>query len=281
MSITAREAIKQVYSTIESLDKAYYQHIAHDLCASVFNIDRETLLENIDSLLTDEQNASVKKMIVRCLSGEPIEYIIGKLVFGDCVIHVTPSVLIPRVETEILVEKGLMVLEQYKSPTIIDLATGSGCIALAIKKKRNDAKIFASDASQEALKIARHNGCLNKLDINWLEGDLFGAFDPIKADAIFCNPPYLSDQEYEQLNFNVKDFEPKRALLASNNGLFFYERLAQESCNFLKDQGWLFLEIGKDQASPVTQLLKTRFSKIRCLKDWSGHDRFIFAQKKY
>ncbi|MCH9617667.1 MAG: Release factor glutamine methyltransferase [Chlamydiia bacterium] len=211
--------------------------------------------------------------------GVPHVYICGKMLFFDLEIYVTPDCLIPRLETELLVERALQRLPD--KGCVLDLCTGSGAIGLAIKSKKPLLDVFLSDISAKALEVAKKNAEENHLDVNFRCGDFLDSFSRGEFDAIICNPPYITDDEFEGLDSLVKDHEPKIALTDGRDGLTFYRKLAQEAFFYLKPSGILCLEIGKDQGKGVVALFSDKLWKdVVVEKDYSGHDRFVFLTKK-
>jgi release factor glutamine methyltransferase len=191
-------------------------------------------------------------------------------------LKVTTDVLIPRPETEILVDKIAKSLTDVKGKRLLDLCTGSGCIGLALKKKFPSLQGSLSDLSSKALDVAKENSKINDVQVEFFQGDLFEPLALQKFDYIICNPPYISESEYADLSKEVRDFEPKEALLAGPSGLEFYQRLSRELPSHLNPGGKVWLEIGASQGASVSALFLDRIWKSCILeKDWSGHDRFI------
>ncbi len=249
---------------------------AEELLAALLGMKRLDLYLDYDQPLEDKQVDVYREWIRRKGAGEPIAYIIGEVEFLGCRIKVTPDVLIPRQETEVLVN---LALEELKGEVIWDVCTGSGCIGLAVKKRFPDRAVCLSDLSGEALAIAKENAARCQLDVSFLEGDLLTPFSGEKADAIFCNPPYISEEEYAALESEVRDFEPKLALVGAEEGYDFYSRLSHELPQFLKPGGQVFLEIGSLQAPKIREMFNTsHWTKVECKKDWAGHDRFFFLE---
>lgn len=207
--------------------------------------------------------------------GYPIQYLIGYINFYGYKIYVNKNVLIPRFETELLVEKLLKYAKElFKNPKVLDLCTGSGAIAIAVKKNIN-CTIDASDISKKALEIAKKNIEENKVEINLLEDDLLKNNNK-KYDIIISNPPYISKNE--QIMKTVYDHEPHLALFADNNGLEFYERIIKESKNNLNKKFIIAFEIGYEQSDYITSLARNQYPKAKIIteKDYSGKDRYIF-----
>lgn len=208
--------------------------------------------------------------------GLPVQYIIGNVNFYGNTIKVTKDVLIPRFETELLVNKTINYIKDYfdKDIKILDIGTGSGAIAITLKKELN-CKIDAIDISEKALEIAKENAKYNKTDINFFKSDIFSNVKD-KYDVIISNPPYISeDEEIEDI---VKNNEPHIALFAKNKGLEFYERILKEANNYINNKAIIAFEIGRYQGREIIELAKNYFpnSKISLEKDYPGEDRYIF-----
>ncbi len=192
----------------------------------------------------------------------------GEVEFFGCKIKVDQRVLIPRPETEILVE---MASKQMREGVLWDLCTGSGCIGIALKKANPALSVTLSDLSPHALALAAENAKQNGVEVEILQGDLFFPFTQRKADWIICNPPYLSESEYANLTPAVRDFEPKLALVGGERGTEFYERFAKEVSGYLNSGAQLFFEIGATQG----EALKILFPRGELHFDWAGHPRFF------
>ena len=209
----------------------------------------------------------------------PEAYRLGEVEFYNCRILLNQNVLIPRQESEILVLHALERLKGHKGGTLLDLCTGSGCLGLAIKKARPDLHVILSDISSPALECAKNNAQLNLLDVEFLEGDLLAPLGSRSIDFLICNPPYISESEYENLDSSVKDYEPKVALVAGIYGLDFYSRLSISLKEHINKGGKVFFEIGKDQGQQALNLFSDPFwKKKEVIKDWAGHDRFVFLE---
>lgn len=211
--------------------------------------------------------------------GIPVQYIVGNVDFYGIELEVNPSVLIPRFETELLVEKTINYVKKYlREPLrIIDLGTGSGAIAIALGKYL-DAKIDAIDISLEALDVAQRNAVKNDVDINFYKSDMLSGVDG-KYDLIISNPPYISgDEVVEDI---VKNNEPSTALYADNGGLEFYEKILGAADSHLNDKGIIAFEIGFTQGEAVKNIAEKYFygSKITIEKDLTGRDRYVFIFK--
>ncbi len=206
----------------------------------------------------------------------PLQYILGTQEFMGLSFKVTPDVLIPRQDTEGLVEE---VLKQVKpGMKVLDMCTGSGCIAVSVAKFVPNIQVSAADISPKALEVARENAAKNQVQINFIESDMFTEIRE-KYDMIISNPPYIKSQVVTTLMPEVRDYEPHLALDGKEDGLFFYRKLASESGNFLTPGGMLCLEIGYDQGVEVAQLLKQQgFTQVRVEQDLCGLDRNVYGK---
>ncbi len=211
----------------------------------------------------------------------PIQYITGKIFFRDLEIHVNKSVLIPRPETEELV--SIIEKENSNPSTIIDFCTGSGCIALALKKYFSSSKILASDISLDALHVAKNNSNRLNLAVDFFEDDALNssAFKNIKASVIASNPPYVLESDKAEMAQNVLDHEPHLALFVPNdNALKFYKSIAKTAFSLLEKGGKLYFEIHENKGKEIENLLlKEGFSDVRIIKDFYEKDRFASALK--
>lgn len=236
-------------------------------------------LKRID-LLLDKQELDFKqtrlieeKTDLR-LKDLPCQYIIGETEFLGRRIRLDENVLIPRFDTERLVEEALRLARPNEN--VLDLCTGSGIIAISLKCERLDLNVCASDISEKALKIAARNAALNEAQIEFIHSDMFLGLSGRRFDLICSNPPYISREEMQGLSKDVKN-EPELALFGGEDGLDFYRLIASEAKNHLNEGGRLVLEIGYLQAEPVRGLLEENFKDIRLIKDYSGLDRVISA----
>ena len=214
-------------------------------------------------------------------SAVPPQYIIGNVNFYGNTINVDKRVLIPRFETELLVEKTIKYIKKkYNNKeilSILDIGTGSGCIAITLKKELN-ANITGIDISEEALKVAKSNANINNVDINFYQSDIFSNIKE-KFDVIISNPPYISyEEEIEDI---VKNNEPHLALYADDNGMFFYDKILRECSNYLNDKFLIAFEIGYKQGEDIMNLAYKYLDNVNVMveKDYSGKDRYVFICK--
>ena len=224
------------------------------------------------------------EMLSRRLQHEPLQYILGYAEFMGLRMTVTPDVLIPRPETEEVVEAALARLGARKMPVILDAGTGSGCIALAIKTARPDAEVYACDISGAALAVARRNAAAHGLAVTWIEADMLGEDlpDTIPAgfDLLISNPPYVPEEEIPTLPEEVRSWEPCAALIAPGDPLVFYRGLAQRGLRMLREDGWIVLEAHADYGESVRRILKEAGYAEVCLeKDMAGRDRIAMGRR--
>jgi len=233
-----------------------------------------------DRIVTAEETAQIEAMAKRIESGEPVQYVLGQQQFLDLLLHVEPGVLIPRSETEELADYAANLLGQMEgNPRALDLCTGSGAIALALKHRVPKADVTASDLSDDALRIAKGNAQNLGLDITFVKSDLFQNIEGI-FDMIVSNPPYIPTSDCLELDRNVRDYEPMMALDGGRDGLDFYRAIAKEAPKHLRADGYLMLEVGFDQSDDVMALLQDEFSHIHVLRDMQDISRMVIARKK-
>jgi release factor glutamine methyltransferase len=233
--------------------------------------DRAGLYARADGLDTRTAKLFGRALCQRC-HGVPLQYLTGEQQFLDLVLGVAPDVFVPRPETEVLVERALEVMDEADAPVIVDIGTGTGAVALAMKRRRPDAILYATEVSSDAVAVARANASRHALDVQVLEGDLFAPLPPElkgRVDMLVSNPPYVSEEEYEDLPPVVKA-EPYEALVG---GVDVLRRLTEEGTSWLCPGGWLVVEIGAAQGDEVAGLLGDRFEAVEVLPDLAGRDR--------
>ena len=218
-----------------------------------------------------------EEAIKRLENGEPVQYIVGDVDFYGNIIKVNKSVLIPRRETEELVEKTNDYIKKYlnENISILDIGTGSGCIPIALGKLLPNSKITAVDISKEALQVASENAKFNNVEIEFVESDVFKNIQK-KFDCIISNPPYI--RKDEDIMDIVKNNEPHLALYAEDEGLYFYKKIISESKNYLNDKFIIGFEIGSEQGASIKEIAERCFPNAKVLleKDLQNFDRFIF-----
>lgn len=228
-----------------------------------------------------EQEVTVDEIVERRRSGMPLAYATNHKEFYGCGLYVDENVLIPRSDTECVVERAVQLVNEHGYGTALDLCCGSGCMGIALARESTLQSVTFADCSADALGIAKRNAqhLLPGVETRFVQGDLFENAAG-KFDIIVCNPPYISEAEYAALEPQVKDYEPQGALLASSDGYAFYERLAETTDKFLSTGGSLVLEIGYNQKERVCQLLNVAgFDKLECGQDLAGRDRWISCER--
>lgn len=253
------------------------------------NLTRTRLYLDYERELTDREEADYRKLIDRRAARVPVAYLIGKKEFMSLELQVDSCVLIPRPETELLVERVLEEMKNYFSPVrVLDIGTGSGAIALSLAYYSSGNQIYALDCSKEALQVAQINarglGLTEK--VRFLHGDLWNGVE-LELDnncfqVIVSNPPYISQYEMSTLEKEVLDYEPHLALVAGLDGLDFYRRIARGLSKYLAPGGLVALEVGKGQAALVKALLENTkiFSKLTVLPDYAGIERIVMAWRE-
>jgi release factor glutamine methyltransferase len=256
------------------------------LCKSA-SIDVETFHADGDRKLTRGQERTFLRLVSKRLSGVPLSYLTNEREFWSLSFEVYPGVLIPRPESELIVEKVVELSSQIGKTNglIADIGTGSGNIAISLARELPDAQIVASDISKTALKVARMNAQnLRVSNVTFAQGSLFTPLDRFKlqgkCDFIVSNPPYVAQKDWETLQPEVRDFEPKRALVAGKTGLEFIQKLVKGAPAYLKPGGYLVFEIGYGQEPDVLSLFSksNKWSSVRCFDDLSGISRVVVAQ---
>ncbi|HEU5351155.1 MAG TPA: peptide chain release factor N(5)-glutamine methyltransferase [Terracidiphilus sp.] len=242
--------------------------------------NRARLLAHLDDDFGGCSAISFAAHLRRRAAGEPIQYIVGECEFYGLSFRVTPAVLIPRPETEHLVEQALVLAARFTQPRILDVGTGSGAIAIALAKHLIDARISASDISAPALACAQDNAKRNEVGLRFLLGDLLVPAAGEIFDLIVSNPPYVPEADRHTLSVEVRDHEPAQALFAGADGLGVYRRLIPASRAALVTGGFLVLEIGHGQAAVVAALLESAgFASIAFTPDLQGIPRVVTAQR--
>jgi release factor glutamine methyltransferase len=258
------------------------------LLSQVLALKRIELYTQFHKQVPRQQLDNLHDLVKRAGLHEPVAYLTGKTEFYSLELDITSDCLIPRPETELLVQRAIEFLRTRSGVQYIcDLCTGSGCIAVAIAKNFPDGRITATDISASALEVAARNIEKHRLTehVRLLCGDLFEPviqqLDVNLFDLIVCNPPYVSTAEYEKLEKNVKDYEPEFALLAGEDGLDIYRRIIEKVDKFLKPGAALMLEIGYAQGLAVKDMLEQTgaFAKITIEKDYHNNDRIAIATK--
>lgn len=258
---------------------------AGSLLAYVIARDRTFLIAHADETLTADEASRFRVVVERRAAGEPLQYIRGEQEFFSLDFEVTPAVLIPRPETELLVEQALELLKETERASICDIGTGSGCIIITLLHELAEARGLALDISPPALQVAARNaarhGVRDRLAL--VASDCFSALDESRArfSMIVSNPPYIAERALEELQREVREHEPRLALTPGADGLRIIRRIVAGAPGFLDSGGHLLLEIGFDQHEAVTQLFDTAaWQRLDIHKDLQGIPRTVVAKKK-
>lgn len=254
------------------------------LLAEILNCKRLDLYLKFDRPLDENEVAKYREWISRRGKFEPLQYIIGKVEFYGLQFKVTPDVLIPRPETEILVEEAIKFCKSKNGLKILDIGTGCGNIPISLSKNLSEVEIVAIDVSEKAIQVANENAELNevKSKIQFIVSDVnnFSAGAEL-FDVVVSNPPYVSSEEYPNLQNEIIQYEPSIAVTDLNDGLRFYKVIAERSKLFLKNGSKIFLEIGKGQAEDVVKILsENNFVNIQLIKDFQQVDRIVAGELK-
>ena len=228
-----------------------------------------------------KRTEAFEKLLRRRLAGEPLAYVIGEREFYSRSFVVTPDVLIPRPETETLAEFAIETAGRMKNPRVLDLGTGSGCLAITLFLEARNCEVFASDVSATALAVAEKNTWANGACVRFVNSDLLGCFAKSSFDMIISNPPYVSEAEYTELSAQVRHYEPRAALLGGEDGLEYIRKIAAAAGRVLQEGGFLLLEIGAGQAESAERIIRGNgFSDIRFETDIGNVKRVVKATWK-
>jgi len=253
---------------------------AETLLLHVLGKGKAWLLAHLDDELPEDHAARFTELLERRFNGEPIQYITGETEFYGLTFRVTPDVLIPRPETEHLIEKVLELAGSFPVPRIVDIGTGSGAIPVALGHKLPHVQITTIDLSSAALAIAQENAQRNEVNLRFLPGDLLAPVSEEKFEIIVSNPPYVPEADRPTLAVEVRDHEPALALFAGADGLDIYRRLIPQAFARLVPGGFVALEIGYGQSAAIEALLvAATFEKIEFVPDLQGIQRVAVAQR--
>lgn len=254
------------------------------LLARVLGFDRIKLYTHFDRPMSPEELTDYRALVKRRVQGEPVAYLLGTKGFWSLDLKVDERALIPRPETEVLVEEALELLSEDEDATVVDVGTGTGAIALALATERPGLRVVATDVSSDALDLARDNAALLDLDeqVEFVQGDMLAGVDPadLPCKMIVSNPPYVAEDERGEVMVDVKDYEPEGALFAGADGLDVIGPLVEAAFKALEPGGHFLCEIGYRQADAVRSLLEDAgFVDVAIRKDYSEHDRVACAKK--
>ena len=278
--LTVLEAINRSTEFLEKKNIESPRTNAEHLLAHVLKCKRLDLYLAFDRPLKEDETNIYREFIVRRGKTEPLQYIVGSVEFFGLEFKVNPSVLIPRPETELLIEKILESVNKEDSLKILDIGTGSGNIAVSLAKNLSNSTLTAIDISEDAIEVAEENSELNNINgqISFYKIDFVNeqGFNESNFDLIVSNPPYVSINDYSELSPELKDHEPKIALTDNKDGLNFYSEISKKARTLLNKNGKLFFEVGMGQAEEVkTILIQNSFSDIEIFKDYSNIERVV------
>ena len=270
--------LKQATDFLTSHNITEAQLDAEVLLCGVLKIKRNILVTLRQETLTQEQYQQYQNYLTRRITGEPVDYILGTSEFMGLTFKVNPNVLIPRPETELIVEHANKFIKENNSKTVLDLCTGSGAIAISVAHYNDNISVVASDISKKALQIAKDNAVTNNVSnkIEFLESNMFDNIIDKKFDIIISNPPYVTEKEYKGLEKEIF-FEPKTAFLAGEDGLNFYRIIANKVSQHLNPRGILLLELNANISLQIADLFSD-FLFVKIVKDYSNLDRILIAQ---
>jgi len=254
---------------------------AEALVRHALSIDTMRIYKD-NPLIGEQEEGILEEMLRRRADREPLQYITGYVDFLGLRIVVGSGVLIPRPETEIMAEEAMKRITHHASRiTVLDLCTGSGCIALSLAKEFPDAHVYGSDVSKVATGYARKNAMINSINnVRFITGDLFKPFKKQRPfDVIISNPPYIRTGDIEGLQPEIKEWEPLSAIDGGEDGLSFYRRIIPDACHYLKDGGLLIMEICPDGAGWIVDMLEeSGYSHLEILMDYAGMERIVMAR---
>ena len=276
-----KEAIEQLRSGLAGVaEPQEVQAMIRIICEDIFNYDQVDVALRQESELPDFAQERVTEIIARLRRHEPLQYIVGSARFHGHRFKVTPAVLIPRPETEQLID---MIIDENSASDlrVLDMGTGSGCIAISLARALKFAQVDALDVSSDALAVARENAALLKVKVRFFESDMLSPQPPARYDIIVSNPPYVCWSERESMERNVLDYEPGQALFVPDNDpLLFYKAIAAYAAQSLERGGRLYLEINQRFGNEVKRLLEGNgFDEVRIIEDSYGKTRFAAAVK--
>ncbi len=276
-----KEAIEQLRSGLAGVaEPQEVQAMIRIICEDIFNYDQVDVALRQESELPDFAQERVTEIIARLRRHEPLQYIVGSARFHGHRFKVTPAVLIPRPETEQLID---MIIDENSASDlrVLDMGTGSGCIAISLARALKFAQVDALDVSRDALAVARENAAALKVKVRFFESDMLSPQPPAHYDIIVSNPPYVCWSERESMERNVLDYEPGQALFVPDNDpLLFYKAIAAYATASLERGGRLYLEINQRFGNEIKRLLEGNgFDEVRIIEDSYGKTRFAAAVK--
>ena len=274
--MTLREAFALGKDLLKKANIEEYETDAWLLLEAAANCTRTDLFVRADNPLTEEQETLYQEYLEKRELRIPLQHILGVQCFCGLDFIVTPDVLCPRLDTEVLIEEALKRIKAGSN--ILDMCTGSGCIILTLLHMIKDCTGTGVDLSEKALAVAKRNAEKLGIECTLIHSDLFEHIEG-RYDVIISNPPYIATKEIEALEEEVRIHEPMMALDGMEDGLFFYRKIVSASVDYLNPEGWLLFEIGYDQGEPVSEMMKTAgYSQVKVIKDLAGLDRVVVGK---
>jgi release factor glutamine methyltransferase len=280
--MTAAALLAEAAGTLAAAGVGSAEWDAERLLRHVLGWDRATLVASPQGRVPEPEVERYRALVRRRAAREPLQYIVGRQAFWKHDFVVTPAVLIPRPETELLVERGLELLKGIEEPVVVDVGTGSGCIALSIAAERKDAEVHATEVSEAALEVGRENARRLGLEgrVTFHHGRFLEPVSRLEVDLVVSNPPYVDPAERASLAPEVRDHEPPVALIAQGNPLSVYRALVRQSMAVLRPGGWLVAELGHGQAASVEALCGDEgLQAVRISCDLAGIPRVVTARR--
>lgn len=279
--MTIREILLKYSKELEEISSTPRLDVEILLQKALGNVDRLYIHLNLEKVLSEEEDNLFLKLINERLNNRPIAYIVGNREFMGLDFYVQEGVLIPRPDTEILVEEVIEIGKNKDEIEILDIGTGSGAITVSLAKYLDNANLTSVDISEIALEVGKKNAISNNVDnkIEFIKSNLFTEIDKNKKfDIIVSNPPYIRKKDVETLESQVKDFEPYTALEGGEDGLDFYRKITEQAKLYLKENGVLAYEVGHDQSEDVSKLMEINgYTNIYTKKDLQGIDRVVIG----
>jgi release factor glutamine methyltransferase len=284
-SITLKEILQRATEALRAKGSPTPRLDAEVLLSNQSGLSRPELYVNLHKTVEEEDLRPFWKLVERRMEGEPVAYITGLKEFWSLSFEVGPAVLIPRPDTEVLVEEALRIAGQFDHDPldILEIGTGSGAVSIALARELKGARLTATDISPAALKLAKRNAVLNAVadQISFFEGNLF---EPVKGkfDILVSNPPYLSAKTFSRLPAGIRSFEPKQALLAGPEGTEVHDALILGGSQHLRDGGWLLVEMGEGQWECIERslIINGSYERIGFVADYAGYPRVAKARKR-
>ena len=274
--MTYREAIVLGEKNLQQADIADAKTDSWLLLAMACKIDHTYYYMHIDEEMSEEQVREFEVLIRKRAERVPLQYITGEQEFMGLTFHVNSNVLIPRQDTETLVEEALKVIKPGMK--VMDMCTGSGCVLISILKNAHDVEGIGYDISKQAINVAKENAKFNEVQAVFERSDLFEDVVENDFDMIVANPPYIPTDVVATLMAEVSQFEPREALDGKGDGLYFYSKILEQCKNYMKSDGYILFEIGCEQGDAVSTMMRLAgFSEVRVIKDLARNDRVVMG----